>query len=175
MQIHICIEALKVIPLPLLRRMPWCCLWLKRTLSTRPLTPRPPCGTVWHGLLLNPVPSSPSATYDDDTPSRFPLFTFQPPPLKPDLWHWEPVAGGLCAVAPDHPQSDCWAEPRGPSDCWAERLTHTAGSLSMQNPGPRKTPQQIESKTSLWDLKTSYINTNQDDSDDDDYGENNNK
>lgn len=37
-------------------------------------------------------------------------FTFQPPLLhrpllqKPDLWHWEPIAG---AVAPDGPQSDC--------------------------------------------------------------------
>lgn len=46
----------------------------------------------------------------------------------------------------------------GPCDCWAERLTHRAGSLSMQPPPPQKKKLQlIDNKMSLWDLKIDFF------------------
>lgn len=87
----------------LFRHTPWCCLWPRRTLSIRPPTPRPPCGTVWHGPPLNPAPSNPSAMYDD------PPLCFRPPdlPIALGVHHW-----GFQRRPPTVHKSDCWAEPR---------------------------------------------------------------
>ena len=154
------------------RHTPWCCLWLKRTLSTRPPTTRPPCGTVWHGLLLNPVPYSPSAMYDE-TPA-LPLSPFDPHILTYGTGSpWR----GLCAGGAPWPSTE-WLLSRTTAHLTAERSAlHTKQGhcpCSPQNHLP-PFPNWSRTKCPPETLKLiSYINSNQDDSNDDDCGENNN-
>lgn len=147
--------------------MPWCCPWLKRTLFTQLPTPQPPCGTVWHGLPLNPVPSNPSAMYDD-TSLHLP---FQ---LSTRPWSTYGTGSPLQGLFCRNPWlSTEWLLSRNhsPPDCWVRRLTPKTRQLPMQNPSqpkpppPKKNipPADREQKCPSETLKLiCYIDTNQD-------------